>query len=221
MTDKKLREVLQKLTDACVVAGNLIPWPVYSAAREALAEPTEVVLPKGLEDVLKRIIMNGWDRPLGERLMDDLAAEIPNSMMKTKPEPTVSDSEVGQLKDALYNIAHLSRVCTVDDARREARTALALGETLKSMTVAEFAATSVSRRVVFCVKCNRGCESLGVGGYCALCQTDLRALLTDMLRCLEPISRNGRLSEGGEQRGNRGDVEDCMVKIHAALKGVW
>ena len=45
----------------------------------------------------------------------------------------------------------------------------------------------------------------------------LTSLLRDVEKCLGPIARTGRTSEGGEQRGNRSDVEDCYAKIRAAL----
>jgi transcriptional regulator with XRE-family HTH domain len=42
---------------------------------------------------------------------------------------------------------------------------------------------------------------------------DAARIISDAIRCLEPIARTGRLSEGGEQRGNSADVADVLFRL--------
>lgn len=53
-----------------------------------------------------------------------------------------------------------------------------------------------------------------------LIHEEAQELLLDVEKCLRPISMTGKLSQGGEQRGNRLDVEDCHRKIGAFLLGL-
>lgn len=45
----------------------------------------------------------------------------------------------------------------------------------------------------------------------------LQRELTDVLRCLTPIIETGRISQGGEQRGNWLDVDDCWKRLSKVL----
>lgn len=90
-TAKAVRERMEKAKkDADAALAETKPASMHRNTAhgiERMPLVTDFILPKGLEDVLKRIVLNGWDRPLGERLMDDLAAEIPDSMMKRQMVP--------------------------------------------------------------------------------------------------------------------------------------